>query len=128
VHTDDARPILVVICDDDPDMLLLMRVSLGIHPRIEVVAEARDGAEALRHVQDSCPDVVVLNVEMPHMGGLEVLPQIKRACPSSEVVLFTGFDRVVVPDIGTAFGIVEKGTSLDRLVGMVMSAAAGKVA
>jgi CheY-like chemotaxis protein len=121
------RPVVVVICDDDPDMLLLMRVQLAGNPQIHVAAEARDGNEVVQVVESSCPDVIVLDIAMPDMDGITALPRIKNACPATEVVFFTGFDRLIIPDIGSAYALVEKGRPLDELVGMVLSAA-GKVA
>jgi hypothetical protein len=57
------------------------------------------------------------------MDGLAALPLILSASPASRVVIFTGYERTAVPDVGGTFGLVEKGTPSEELVTMVRSAA-----
>jgi DNA-binding NarL/FixJ family response regulator len=102
----------VVIVDDSEDVRLLLRVMLQNDHRFEIVAEAADGFEAIERVGKTQPDLVVLDRQMPRLGGIEALPQIREGAPNAAVVLYTAR-----PDAGThhaalaagAVDVVEKG-------------------
>jgi DNA-binding NarL/FixJ family response regulator len=81
-------PIRVLIVDDTESLRELMRVRVE-QAGLEVVAEAGDGAEAVRRAQDSQPDVVILDVEMPVMDGLQALPSLKEVAPAARVIVFS---------------------------------------
>ena len=82
-------PIRVLLVDDTADVRLLLRLGVEMRPGLEVVGEAADGAEALVLARATGPDIVILDREMPGLGGLEVLPQLREACPTAVIVLFT---------------------------------------
>jgi DNA-binding NarL/FixJ family response regulator len=83
----------VVLADDQDLVRAGFRVILGTEPGIEVVAEAGDGAQAVELVASLRPDVVLMDVQMPRMDGLEATRQILSAGPGTRVVILTTFDR-----------------------------------
>lgn len=82
----------VVIADDVEDIRLLVRVALTSSGAFDVVAEAADGEEVVDLTREHQPDLVVLDLSMPRMDGLEALPHILRAAPAARVVVLSGHD------------------------------------
>jgi EAL domain-containing protein (putative c-di-GMP-specific phosphodiesterase class I)/ActR/RegA family two-component response regulator len=79
----------VVIADDSSDLRLFVRSVLELDGRFTVVAEAGDGVAAVRAAAEHRPEVIVLDTEMPVMGGLDALPLIRDASPSTKVLILT---------------------------------------
>ncbi len=86
----------VMIADDNFDMRLLVRATLGGDARLDVVAEAEDGTGALDAFRSTRPDVCVLDYRMPGMTGLEAGTQILSEDPDTKVLLFSAY---LTPDI-----------------------------
>lgn len=86
----------VMIADDNFDMRLLVRATLGGDARLDVVAEAEDGTAALDAFRTTRPDVCVLDYRMPGMTGLEAGTQILAEDPDTKVLLFSAY---LTPDI-----------------------------
>jgi DNA-binding NarL/FixJ family response regulator len=85
-----------VVADDMPDMLRTMSAIVELEGGAEVVATASDGIEAIRAACGAAPDLVVLDVTMPVMNGLEALIHIKRRLPATKVLLVSSDDD---PDV-----------------------------
>ena len=83
------RPVRILIADDHPGIRKTVRSTLEQDPRFEVVGEAEDGAEAIREARRLKPDVVVLNVTMPVLNGLEAAREIKTSLPKSAIVILS---------------------------------------
>ncbi|MFC1815558.1 response regulator [Thermodesulfobacteriota bacterium] len=80
--------IKVLLVDDEEDFVITLKERLELRNIMTFVAT--DGSEALRIVDTERPPVVVMDVMMPVMGGLDVLKQIKRNYPKIQVILLTG--------------------------------------
>src|SRR5438270_12977582 len=81
--------ITVVLADDHPLVRRGLRAALEAEPGIVVVAEAGDGLETVRLVERLQPDVLVLDLIMPGLGGLDVLPIVQQRSPRTRVVVFS---------------------------------------
>ena len=102
---DLTRTVRVLVVDDEPDLRLLMRTMLDLDQRIEIAGEAADGGEALERYAELQPDVVLLDLRMPVLNGLEVAERILRDNPDQGIILFTAFlDPALVAD-ATALGV-----------------------
>ncbi len=114
----DRLPTVVVI-DDAPDVRALVRTRLRLSRRLEVVDEGSTGHDAVRLALEHRPDLMLLDVSMPELDGLQALPDIVRASPGTRVVLFSGFDERGLAERGLELGaaaFIEKSGSVDRLV------------
>lgn len=113
---DDIR---VLIVDDHPVVRQGLRTFLELQAEIEVVGEAADGLEAIDRVGDLLPDVVLLDVVMPRLDGIETTRRIRALSPSTKVIVLTSFgdDEKVFPAIKAgAAGYLLKDVQPDRLV------------
>jgi two-component system response regulator DevR len=91
------NPLRVVLVDDHRIVRQGLRSILDPDPRFEVVGEASDGAEALCMVAEQQPDVVLLDLQLPSMGGVELCHRIIQASPEIAVLILTAFiDRNLV--------------------------------
>jgi CheY-like chemotaxis protein len=115
-----AEPaIRVVLCDDVSEMRKLLRYALETDPRMQVVGEATDGREGARMIAELQPDVALLDLSMPHMDGLETIPQILSAAPGTRIIVFSGFsaERMREPALENGADLyIEKGLPLDDVI------------
>jgi two-component system, NarL family, nitrate/nitrite response regulator NarL len=79
----------VILVDDQPLVRDLLKVRLHLDGRFAVVAEATSGGEALMFARVHRPDVIVLDVGMPGISGLTVLPAMAEECPDTKIVVYT---------------------------------------
>ena len=122
--------IRVLITDDHGVVRQGLRMYLSQAPDLEVVGEARDGAEALRLARETEPDVVLMDLLMPVMDGIEATWAIKAAMPDVEVVALTSVleDGSVAGAVKAgAIGYLLKTTDADELCEAIKAAAAGQV-
>jgi len=122
--------IRIVIADDHSVVRQGLRMFLGLDPELEVVGEATDGAEALRLARELRPDVVVMDLLMPVMNGIEATAAIRRELPNTEVLALTSVleDASVVGAVRAgAIGYLLKDTQADALCQAIKAAAAGQV-
>jgi NarL family two-component system response regulator LiaR len=99
------KPVRVVIADDDPDILVLLRSMLSLDQRIDVAGEAIDGGEALTRFLELRPDVLVLDERMPVMYGLEVAAQVLGSHPDQVVILCTAYIDDTVRTSASELGV-----------------------
>ena len=110
------RRTTVVLVDDSGDLRALYRFKIEHTEDFEVVAEAADGLDGVAAAQATQPDVVLLDIAMPVMDGLEALPLIVKGCPATAVVMLTGHGASsglpqLAASLGAA-GYILKGTPL----------------
>ncbi len=120
--------IRVFICDDQRIVCDGLNVILDADPEIEVVGVAYDGAEALEHISESKPDVVLMDLKMPVMDGIQATRKIHQEYPHIKVLVLTTYsaDEWVFDAIrGGAAGYLLKGTPKDQVVAAVKGTAAG---
>jgi DNA-binding NarL/FixJ family response regulator len=124
----DRRHIRVVLVDDQPLMRRAFRVIFDETDDIAVVGEAGDGAAAVRVVERFRPDVVLMDIRMPGMDGIEATRRIVAAAPRVAVLVLTTFDLdeyVYSALRGGASGFLLKDALADDLLAAVRAVAAG---
>src|SRR5215471_1361593 len=93
-HTKEGRKTIRVVLAEDQGMVLgALAALLEIEGDISVIAQARNGKEALDAVIATKPDVFITDIEMPHMSGLDVAAELKRRRTGTRVVIVTTFAR-----------------------------------
>jgi DNA-binding NarL/FixJ family response regulator len=85
----NGSPIRVVIADDQRVVRDGLMMLVGLIDGVEVVATARDGVEAVQHAQSERPDVVLMDLRMPRLEGVEATRQIRAALPETQVLVLT---------------------------------------
>lgn len=110
----------ILIVDDNPAVRAGIRSQLKAEG-MEICGEAIDGLDALRMAVELKPDLIVLDLSMPRMNGIEAARELKRICPSVPVILHT-----LYADVVRAKGILPEGVSAvvgkgDDLKGRVLS-------
>jgi DNA-binding NarL/FixJ family response regulator len=96
--------IRVLLADDHPLVLQGLRAVFATVPEIEVVGEASDGAQAVRLAVQLRPDVVVMDLQLPGLHGIEATRQLQRQVPDAAVLVLTMFE-----DDATVFAAVQAG-------------------
>ncbi|MER6402109.1 response regulator transcription factor [Streptomyces viridosporus] len=120
--------IRVLIADDQQMVRQGFTVLLGLQPDIEVVGQAVDGLDAVARVAELAPDVVLMDIRMPELGGIEATRRITTATPHIKVLVLTTFDLdeyVYEALRAGASGFLLKDASADQLAEAVRVVAAG---
>lgn len=122
--------IRIVIADDHRVVREGLRMFLALDPDLEIVGEAENGAQAVELAGLFAPDVVLMDVLMPVMGGIEAIVIIRRRFPETEVVAMTSVleNAAVVGAVRAgAIGYLLKTTDAEALCAAIRAAAAGQV-
>jgi DNA-binding NarL/FixJ family response regulator len=123
-------PIRVLLVDDHAMVRRGMRDFLSLHDDLEIVGEAADGAAAVDQAHDLRPDVVVMDLLMPGVDGIDATARIKAAHPDIEIVAITSFveeARIVAALEAGASGFLLKDAEADELAAAIRAAASGEV-
>ena len=114
--------IRVLLVDDVEDLRVMFRLSFERDDRFEVVGEAGDGQEALEQARALQPDVILLDIAMPRLDGLQAIPLLHEAAPEAKILMLSGFEASRVAEKAlelTASGFVEKGASASHIADLV---------
>jgi DNA-binding NarL/FixJ family response regulator len=122
-------PSRIVVVDDHPLMRCALRQMLGTQADLEVVGEAADGQQAVELCRRLYPDLVLMDVRMPAMDGLEATRKIKRELPRTIVLVLTASDYP--DDLSEALeagaaGYVQKGATTQETIGAVRKVLGGE--
>ena len=82
-------PRKILIADDQPSILSILRTELGRDPSFEICGVATNGAEAVIQAQNLCPDLIILDLAMPIMTGLDAARSIAKMMPAVPILLYT---------------------------------------
>ena len=113
--------IRIVIAEDDPEFCELFCEQLSLVPDFEVIGEARNGREAIAIVGRLDPDILTLDIDLPGIGGMEVLPVVRWCSPKTKVIVLSSHDEeatiLEALELG-AMGYIVKGdrTNLEKAI------------
>ncbi|RNL79331.1 response regulator [Nocardioides marmorisolisilvae] len=112
----------ILIVDDAEDIRMLLRLKLANQGAYDVVGEAVDGLDAVDRARELRPDLVLLDMAMPRMDGLQALPLIREAVPDVRVIVLSGFNQATLEEEAMAAGAdryVVKGGSMRDLLDVI---------
>jgi CheY-like chemotaxis protein len=119
-------PLRVLVVDDNEDVRGLLRIAFARN-NIEVVGAAGDFRQALAIAGQDQPGLILLDVNLPEVAGLDLLPQLREQCPRARVVMFSaqiGPQVIEQARQRGAVGFVEKGVSMKNVVAHLQEVAA----
>ena len=120
----ELQRIRVVIADDQELVRAGFAMVIGSQPDIQVVGQAGDGAQAVSLAESLHPDVVLMDVRMPEMNGLQCLEAVRKVAPRVKVIVLTTFedDEYIFDALKHgAYGYLLKGTSMKHLYESICS-------
>ncbi|MGH9188580.1 MAG: response regulator [Acidimicrobiales bacterium] len=124
-----VEPIRVLVCDDHELFRRGLRMVLEAEEGIEVVAEAADGGEAVAGVEELAPDVVLMDLRMPRMDGMEATRTIRRLFPTTRIIVLTVSDEdddLLGAVRAGANGYLLKEVSIEEVADAVRAVVGGK--
>ncbi len=116
------RQVRVLIADDQGPTRQGLRALLTLFPQVEVVGEAEDGREAVHMVAACQPDVVVMDIQMPVMDGLEATRRIREQWPEVRVIALTMYPKYRVQAVAAGVGaFLLKGSPIEVLQDTILA-------
>jgi DNA-binding NarL/FixJ family response regulator len=124
-----SRRIKVLIVDDHTVVRDGIKVVLKLQKDIEVVGEAENGEEAVEKTLKLLPDVVIMDIVMPVMNGLEATKRIMKERPETKVIMLTQYDdeeNILMAEEVGAYGFIPKRSASDKLISGIRQVYMGK--
>ncbi len=124
------KPLRIVLADDHTLLRAGLRQLLGTYESFEIAGEAEDGLEAIAVVRKERPDVLILDIGMPKMRGIEAISEIKRECAETKILVLSMHDKseyVRQTLKNGADGYLLKKSAAAELVEAIQCVAAGSV-
>ena len=123
------KPIRILLADDHPLVRRGLVARPARHRHLEIVGEAGDGSEALAKIRELKPDLVLLDIDMPHTSGLAVTGIVRKELPQVKILILSMHqhpDYVLRIIQSGAHGYVLKGSPIEQLVQAIESVNAGE--
>jgi NarL family two-component system response regulator LiaR len=123
------NPIRIIIVDDESVVREGVEAILSYQQDIQVVGKGADGITAVELARDTKPDVVLLDMVMPKMNGLQAIPLIKKESPASRILILSSFaesDQVYQSIKAGALGYLLKDSTREQLVDAIRDVSEGK--
>ena len=120
--------IRVLVVEDQPKILKAQIKLLETFDELEIVGEALSGESALEKVEEVKPEVLLLDLGLPQMSGIDVTRKVKATHPEIEILIFTIFDeeeKVIEAIMAGAAGYLLKGTPVEKIVEAIKDVKAG---
>jgi two-component system nitrate/nitrite response regulator NarL len=109
----------VLLVDDNPLVRSLVRQTFELHPDFEISGEAENGREAVEKAENLKPDLIILDLAMPVMTGLDAAPLLRKVVPDARIILFTVQEGREVERLARGAGIhavVAKSQAASKLI------------
>ena len=125
----EARKIRIVLVDDHDMVRSGLEIMLEVYDDLELVGNASRGEDAIRLVSEVRPDVVLMDLIMPEMSGVEATQKLREICPDTRIIALTSFkekDLVQEALKAGAIGYLLKNVSIQELADAIRAAHAGR--
>jgi len=119
----------LLLVEDEPLLCELFGEFVQTMEDIEYLGDARDGSLAMKKILEEKPDVIVLDLRIPEVNGLEILTLLRRKLPKTKIIIFTGSlseETLRIALDHEASGYVEKAAGMEELSQAVEKAVAGE--
>ncbi len=117
-------PHTILIVDDSPEVCNIVRTFLQRDVSFQICGEAGNGLEAIKKAEELRPDLILLDLKMPGLNGIEVATVLKRVLPKAQIVLFSAYvDSLGGTTLASAAGVdlvVQKGSLADMVQSLKM--------
>jgi len=125
-----AHPNKIIIAEKDTLIREAFCRLISSIEDVEVIGQAKDGEEAIKSTEELVPDLVVMGLDMPKIGGLEAIQEIKRRCPGVRILVLTAYEdeRYVKASLKAGGnGYLLKDATFDQLVTAIRTVLTGEV-
>ncbi len=125
----EVHPITVFIADDHPILRIGLSMYLESKPNIKIVGEADNGFDAVNAINVNTPDVVLMDVDMPGLSGIEAIRVLRKTLPDLKIVVLSTYTKKEYIQEAMqegANGYVAKNTKIDELAKIIEALAAGR--
>jgi NarL family two-component system response regulator LiaR len=125
----ETERVRLLIADDHPVVRQGLRAFLETQPEIEIVGEAVDGEDAVQQVERLLPDVVLMDIVMPKIDGIQAIRRLREVSPSTQAIVLTSFaddDKIVAAVRAGAAGYLLKDAHPQELLSAIRAVARGE--